>query len=141
MRLAPSPSARRPGILAGMDITEVILHQHAEQRRMFTMLEEWPRDDEDGLDALWKRLEILLEVHAEAEERFFYPELVKLGEGAGAAGGAASAVDPRTLADLTSSGIANQASAWACTSRRISSRFQSASSPRPRRRGATPRAW
>lgn len=66
-----------------MDITEVILHQHAEQRRMFTMLEEWPRDDEDGLDALWKRLEILLEVHAEAEERFFYPELVKLGEGAG----------------------------------------------------------
>ena len=66
-----------------MDITEVILHQHAEQRRMFTVLEEWPRDDEDGLDALWKRLEILLEVHAEAEERFFYPELVKLGEGAG----------------------------------------------------------
>jgi hypothetical protein len=66
-----------------MDITEVILHQHAEQRRMFSMLEEWPRDDEDGLDALWKRLEILLEVHAEAEERYFYPELVKLGEGAG----------------------------------------------------------
>jgi hypothetical protein len=66
-----------------MDITEVILHQHAEQRRMFSMLEEWPRDDENGLDALWKRLEILLEVHAEAEERYFYPELVKLGEGAG----------------------------------------------------------
>ena len=50
---------------------------------MFSMLEEWPRDDTDGLDALWKRLEILLEVHAEAEERFFYPELVKLGKGAG----------------------------------------------------------
>jgi hypothetical protein len=66
-----------------MDITEVILHQHGEQRRMFTMLEEWPRDDEEGLDALWRRLEILLEVHAEAEERFFYPELVKLGKGAG----------------------------------------------------------
>jgi hypothetical protein len=66
-----------------MDITEVILHQHGEQRRMFSMLEEWPRDDADGLDALWKRLEILLEVHAEAEERFFYPELVKLGKGAG----------------------------------------------------------
>jgi valyl-tRNA synthetase len=35
-----------------MDITEVILHQHAEQRRMFSMLEEWPRDDEDGLDEI-----------------------------------------------------------------------------------------
>jgi hypothetical protein len=66
-----------------MDITEIILHQHGEQRRMFSMLEEWPRDDADGLDALWKRLEILLEVHAEAEERFFYPELINLGKGAG----------------------------------------------------------
>ena len=66
-----------------MDITEVILTQHAEQRRMFSMLEEWPRDDEDGLAALWRRLEILLEVHAEAEERYFYPELLARGEGAG----------------------------------------------------------
>jgi hemerythrin HHE cation binding domain-containing protein len=66
-----------------MDITEVILHQHGEQRRMFSMLEEWPRDDHAGLDALWQRLAILLEVHAEAEERFFYPELVKLGTGGG----------------------------------------------------------
>ncbi len=49
---------------------------------MFTMLEEWPRDDHEGLAAVWKRLEILLEVHAEAEERHFYPELVKLGKGA-----------------------------------------------------------
>ena len=47
------------------------------------MLEEWPRDDEEGLDALWKRLEILLEVHAEAEELFFYPGFVGLGKGAG----------------------------------------------------------
>ena len=66
-----------------MDITEVILHQHHEQRRMFAMLEEWPHDDTDGLAALWTRLEVLLEVHAEAEERFFYPELVKLGHGGG----------------------------------------------------------
>ena len=50
---------------------------------MFSMLEEWPRDDPDGLDALWQRLAILLEVHAEAEERFFYPQLVRLGAGAG----------------------------------------------------------
>lgn len=64
-----------------MDITDVILHQHAEQRRMFAVLEEWPRDDTEGLAALWKRLEIFLETHAEAEERHFYPELLKLGTG------------------------------------------------------------
>jgi hypothetical protein len=66
-----------------MDITDVILTQHAEQRRMFAILEEWPRDDTAGLAALWQRLEILLEVHAEAEERFFYPQLVRLGKGGG----------------------------------------------------------
>lgn len=66
-----------------MDITEVILHQHHEQRRMFTMLEEWPRDDAEGLAALWRRLEILLETHAEGEEKYFYPELLRLGKGAG----------------------------------------------------------
>lgn len=71
-----------------MDITEVILHQHAEQRRMFAVLEEWPRDDEEGLAALWRRIEILLEVHAEAEERFFYPELAAVGEGGGDAASA-----------------------------------------------------
>lgn len=66
-----------------MDITEVILHQHAEQRRMFTYLEEWPRDDTAGLAAVWKRLEVLLEVHAEAEERHFFHQLEEVGEGAG----------------------------------------------------------
>ncbi|MEW1952356.1 hemerythrin domain-containing protein [Terrabacter sp. NPDC080008] len=64
-----------------MDITDVILRQHDEQRRMFAELEEWPRDDLEGLAAVWKRLEILLEVHAEAEERYFYPELLRLGTG------------------------------------------------------------
>ncbi len=64
-----------------MDITEVISHQHDEQRRMFAMLEEWPRDDHEGLAAVWQRLAILLETHAEAEERFFYPELLRLGTG------------------------------------------------------------
>ncbi len=66
-----------------MDITEVILHQHAQQRRMFAMLEEWPRDDEEGLAALWSRLEILLETHAEGEELHFYPALLRLGSGEG----------------------------------------------------------
>lgn len=65
-----------------MDITQIIEHQHAEQRRLFATLEEWPRDDSEGLAAIWKRLEILLETHAEAEERYFYPELLRLGTGA-----------------------------------------------------------
>ena len=64
-----------------MDITEVISHQHDEQRRMFAMLEERPRDDREGLAAVWERLAILLETHAEAEEKFFYPELLRLGTG------------------------------------------------------------
>jgi hemerythrin HHE cation binding domain-containing protein len=64
-----------------MDITDVILHQHGEQRRMFAMLDELPRDDTEGLAAVWKRLEILLETHAEAEERYFYPVLLRVGKG------------------------------------------------------------
>jgi len=65
-----------------MDITEIIQQQHDEQRRGFAALEEWPRDDTDGLAAMWRRLAILLEIHAEAEERYFYPALLKLGTGA-----------------------------------------------------------
>ncbi|MGN6782527.1 MAG: hemerythrin domain-containing protein [Marmoricola sp.] len=65
-----------------MDITEVILHQHMEQRRMFAMLDEIPRDDTETLGAVWKRLEVLLETHAEAEEKYFYPVLLKVGTGA-----------------------------------------------------------
>jgi len=66
---------------AAMDITEVILFQHHEQRRLFGLLDEMPRDDTEGLGALWGRLEVFLEVHAEAEERFFYPRLLALGKG------------------------------------------------------------
>jgi hypothetical protein len=64
-----------------MDITEVILEQHHEQRRAFALLDEMPRDDTAALGAVWRRLEVLLEVHAEAEERFFYPRLLRLGKG------------------------------------------------------------
>jgi hypothetical protein len=64
-----------------MDITEVILEQHHEQRRAFALLDEMPRDDTAALGAVWGRLEVLLEVHAEAEERFFYPRLLRLGKG------------------------------------------------------------
>jgi hypothetical protein len=66
-----------------MDITQLILDDHHEQRRLFAMLQEIPRDDAQTLDAVWKRLGALLEVHAAAEERHFYPALLKLGQGPG----------------------------------------------------------
>ena len=31
---------------------------------------------------MWARLRVLLDTHALAEERFFYPELLKIGRGA-----------------------------------------------------------
>ncbi|GAB3698996.1 hemerythrin domain-containing protein [Mariniluteicoccus flavus] len=65
-----------------MDITEIILDQHDQQRRLFAQIEEWPKDDTEGLAALWKRLAIFLETHAEGEERYFYPHLLKKGKGA-----------------------------------------------------------
>jgi Hemerythrin HHE cation binding domain len=65
-----------------MDITEVILHQHGEQRRLFAYLDEVPTSDVETLAPVWERLQILLETHAEAEERYFYPHLLRLGTGA-----------------------------------------------------------
>jgi hypothetical protein len=64
-----------------MDITDEILHQHGEQRRMFATLDEYPKDDLEGLAAIWHRLEIFLETHAEAEELYFYPALLSRGHG------------------------------------------------------------
>ncbi|MBJ7609381.1 MAG: hemerythrin domain-containing protein [Candidatus Dormibacteraeota bacterium] len=65
-----------------MDITEMILSDHHEQRRMFAMLEEIG-DDASKLEPVWTRLAILLEVHAQAEEELFYPRLLHVGKGAG----------------------------------------------------------
>ena len=62
-----------------MDITEVILSDHHEQRRMFAMLDDVDRSDIKTLTVLWNRLSAMLEVHAQAEELFFYPELLALG--------------------------------------------------------------
>ncbi len=76
-----------------MDITELILFQHHEQRRTFALLDEIPRDDVAALTAIWGRLEVLLEVHAEAEERFFYPRLLELGRGAADADGVSEEVE------------------------------------------------
>jgi hypothetical protein len=63
-----------------VDITELILSDHHEQRRMFAILDEVDRSDAATLGAVWARLAAMLEVHAQAEELFFYPELLKLGE-------------------------------------------------------------
>lgn len=66
-----------------MDITQLILDDHHEQRRLFAILDEVDRTDTDTLSAVWGRLAAFLEVHAEAEEEIFYPELLRLGKGAG----------------------------------------------------------
>ncbi len=63
-----------------MDITEIILADHEDQRRMFARLDDVDRSDTDTLRKLWTRLSAMLEVHAQAEEELFYPELLKLGE-------------------------------------------------------------
>ena len=73
-----------------MDITQLILDDHREQRRLFSLLDEIGDEDTKALGALWKRLATFLEVHAEAEEELFYPSLLSLGQGAG---GKASAED------------------------------------------------
>jgi hypothetical protein len=65
-----------------MDITQLILDDHAEQRRLFAIIEQIDPQDVEALTAVWTRLAAFLDVHAEAEERFFYPELLKRGEGA-----------------------------------------------------------
>ncbi len=75
-----------------MDITELILNDHHEQRRLFSYLDDVDRSDTEALEALWRRLEILLEVHAEAEEKLFYPHLLKIGTGAGGKDSTASEV-------------------------------------------------
>lgn len=65
-----------------MDITQIILDDHRAQRALFAMIDDIKPSQTDALAAVWDRLSILLEVHAEAEEKFFYPPLLKIGAGA-----------------------------------------------------------
>jgi hypothetical protein len=65
-----------------MDITELIADDHAEQRRLFALIDQLTADDADALKAVWTRLRALLDTHARAEELYFYPELLKIGRGA-----------------------------------------------------------
>jgi len=66
-----------------MDITQLILDDHHEQRRLFAILEQVDRSDTAALTAIWSRLATFLEVHAKAEEVVFYPQLLQIGDGAG----------------------------------------------------------
>jgi hypothetical protein len=62
-----------------MDITQLILDDHHEQRRLFAILEQIDRADTQALSAVWGRLAAFLEVHAAAEEAIFYPVLLRVG--------------------------------------------------------------
>jgi hypothetical protein len=66
-----------------MDITELILSDHHEQRRMFALLDDLVGEPAERIRPVWQRLKVLLEVHAEAEEQLFYPRLLDVGTGEG----------------------------------------------------------
>jgi Hemerythrin HHE cation binding domain len=62
-----------------VDITDLILDDHREQRRLFAILEQIDQSDTEALSAVWGRLAAFLEVHAAAEEAIFYPALLQVG--------------------------------------------------------------
>ena len=70
-----------------MDITQLILDDHHEQRRLFAILEQIDRSQTTTLSAIWGRLASFLELHAQAEEEIFYPALLQAGVAARRAGG------------------------------------------------------
>src|ERR1700749_4726707 len=70
-------SGRRCG--GTVDITQLILDDHHEQRRLFAILEQIDRSETGVLSAIWDRLAAFLELHAEAEEEIFYPALLQVG--------------------------------------------------------------
>ena len=66
-----------------MDITQLILDDHHEQRRLFALIEQIGAHDAPGLEAAWRRLATFLELHALSEEKIFYPALLHVGREAG----------------------------------------------------------
>src|ERR1700693_2350199 len=71
------PGTRRLG--GTVDITQLILDDHHEQRRLFAILEQIDQGDTEVLSAVWSRLAAFLELHAAAEEEIFYPALLQVG--------------------------------------------------------------
>ncbi|MFD6397288.1 hemerythrin domain-containing protein [Nocardia sp. NPDC060249] len=76
-----------------MDITQLILDDHHEQRRLFAIVEQIDRTDSAALSSIWDRLAAFLELHAQAEEEIFYPALLETGIAARRTG----AVEDETL--------------------------------------------
>jgi hypothetical protein len=73
-----------------VDITQLILDDHHEQRRLFAILEQVSRADTEVLSAVWGRLAAFLDLHAAAEEAIFYPALLQVGLAAQRAAGVES---------------------------------------------------
>ena len=65
-----------------MDITQSILDDHPEQRRLFAMLEQIDRPTPRRWRSSGRGSATLLDPHAEAEEAIFYPALLELGTAA-----------------------------------------------------------
>ncbi|PZS18181.1 MAG: cation-binding protein [Acidimicrobiales bacterium] len=65
-----------------MDITELILVDHDRQRRGFALLDEAQaaKAGNETIGKIWNGLAILLDAHADAEEKFFYPRLLDIGQ-------------------------------------------------------------
>ncbi len=73
-------SAQPVSVRGGLvDITQLVLDDHHEQRRLFAILEQIDQSDTEALSAVWERLAAFLEVHAAAEEAIFYPALLQAG--------------------------------------------------------------
>lgn len=71
-----------------MDITQLILDDHYEQRRLFSIVEQVQSTDTATLGEIWARLSSFLELHAATEEAVFYPALLEAGLESGHAKGA-----------------------------------------------------
>jgi hypothetical protein len=76
-----------------MDITQLILDDHYEQRRLFAIVEQVGGTEGVTLREVWARLSAFLELHAAAEEEIFYPALLQ----AGLHSGHAKSVEGETL--------------------------------------------
>jgi Hemerythrin HHE cation binding domain len=95
-----------------LDITELILDDHREQRRLFAILEQIDRADTGVLSAIWDRLASFLELHAAAEEAIFYPVLLQVGLAAHRAAG----VEGETLDAIKDHNEIRDAIRWVPTS-------------------------
>jgi hypothetical protein len=65
------------------DITDLILDEHESFRRQFAALDRLQAQDPidvEAVRAVWEPLAAHLDVHAVAEERIFYPQLLRVGD-------------------------------------------------------------